>query len=116
MPEVFEFDPVAESKARRAGHRENSPAMLRGAGIAFVPKNNGAHLIVRHNDKVADFWPGTGKFGIRGEVDAEGNQRYHRGVRLLIKRLREFPTYIPEQAARIHAAVEARAATIRELE
>ena len=91
MSEVFEFDPVAESKARRAGHRENSPAMLRGAGIAFETKNNGAHLIVRHNAKVADFWPGTGKFGIRGDVDAKGDQRWYRGVRLLIKRLREVP-------------------------
>lgn len=58
MSEVY--DPTAESKARRAGHRESSPAMLRGAGI-------------------------------RGEVDANGKQRYHRGVRLLIKRLRGVP-------------------------
>ena len=91
MPEIHEFDPTAESKARRAGHRESSPAMLRGAGIAFEARNNGAHLIVQHNGRVADFWPGTGLFNIRGDLDRRGKPQYLRGVRLLIKQLREVP-------------------------
>ena len=39
-------------------------------------------LIVSHKGKVADLWPSTGKFNIRGD------KRYFRGVRLLIKILR----------------------------
>lgn len=54
-----------ESKERRAKHREKSAALLQERGIEFETKNGGAHLIVRHGDKVTDFWPGTGKWIVR---------------------------------------------------
>ena len=73
------------SQERRAGNRENSAAILRERGIAFEEKNDGAHLIVRHGGKVADFWPGTGKWRIRG-VEA-----YKRGVFPLIAALNKEP-------------------------
>ena len=69
------------SRERRAGNRENSAAILRDRGIAFEERNAGAHLIVRHAGKVADFWPGTGKYQVRG------TGKYRRGVFNLIKEL-----------------------------
>lgn len=72
-----------ESSARRARHRESSPELLRAAGIAFVSKNEGAHLIVTHNDVTVDFWPGTGKWNTR-PVDGKD----HRGVKPLIAYLK----------------------------
>lgn len=70
-----------ESEARRRGNRENSAKILRERGIAFESKNAGAHLIVTHGEHVADFWPGTGKFQIRG------SGKYKRGVFVLLKDL-----------------------------
>lgn len=49
-----------ESKVRRARHRRSSPEVLKGAGIDFETRNDGAHLIVQKNDRIVDFWPGTG--------------------------------------------------------
>lgn len=70
-----------ESKAKRAGNRENSAEILTQRGVSFTPKNGGAHLIVNHNGKVADFWPGTGKYQVRGAGP------YKRGVFNLLKDL-----------------------------
>jgi hypothetical protein len=72
-----------ESSARRARHRESSPELLSAAGIEFVSKNNGAHLIVTHNGATVDFWPGTGKWNTR---PADGKD--HRGVKPLIAYLK----------------------------
>jgi len=55
---------------------------LQKEGILFESKNKGAHLIVRHNGKVIDYWPGTGKFIDR----ATGKGK--RGIRPLLKYLR----------------------------
>lgn len=52
----------AESIERRAANRENSAQILERHGVAFDSKNSGAHLVVTHGDRVADFWPGTGKY------------------------------------------------------
>jgi hypothetical protein len=76
-------------KQRRAGNRESSAALLSERGIAFQSKNDGAHLVVSHAGKVADLWPGTGKYRIRrpggkGEV-------YRRGVFNLIRELERTP-------------------------
>lgn len=62
------------SKERRAGNRSNSAAILRERGIAFECCNDGAHLIVQHAGKITDFWPGTGKYCVRG------SGKYKRGV------------------------------------
>lgn len=73
-----------ESSERRARHRQSSPEMLRAAGIAFTTKNAGAHLIVTHNGRTVDFWPGTGLWHLRPH---DGRER--RGVRELIKHMRQ---------------------------
>lgn len=75
----------AHRKARqdkRAANRENAAVMLLEAGISFQSKNMGAHLIVSHNGKVVDFWPGTGKWMVRVK---EGIARRGFGVRSLMK-------------------------------
>lgn len=69
-----------ESIERRAANRQSSADLLRERGIKFDSKNDGAHLVVSHGEHVADFWPGTGKFILRGG-------RAGRGVFNLLKRL-----------------------------
>ena len=78
--EMFNYHNDA-SKVKRANNREWSANYLEQRGIEFESKNCGAHLIVKYNDKIADFWPGTGKFNIRG------GSGYFRGVKNLVKRL-----------------------------
>lgn len=72
----------AESLKRKQSNKCGSMRMLNTNGISFEEKNGGVHLVIYHEDKVADFWPSTGKFNIRGDG------RYFRGVRLLIKIMR----------------------------
>ena len=67
------------SKEKRAKNRVSSRHMLVAAGISFVEKNLGAHLIVTNNGYCIDFWPGTGKWIVRnGKLE-------RRGVKKLIK-------------------------------
>lgn len=70
------------SQVRKRNNKNGSMIMLGDNGISYETKNGGTHLIVNHKGKIADFWPSTGKFNIRGD------KRYFRGVRLLIKILR----------------------------
>lgn len=67
------------SKAKRASNREHSAKTLRTFGIEFTSHNYGAHLIVKCADEVVDFWPGTGKWFVRGQPDGK------RGVMNLVK-------------------------------
>jgi hypothetical protein len=53
-------------QVKRAANREQSPACLAQAGIEFVVKNEGAHLIVTGPAGLIDFWPGTGLWMLRG--------------------------------------------------
>lgn len=69
------------SQERRAANRESSAELLRQRGVAFEEKNDGAHLVVRHGRKVADLWPGTGKYSVRG------SGVYKRGVFRLLNDL-----------------------------
>jgi hypothetical protein len=69
------------SKEKRAHNRENSALLLQERGIQFESKNGGAHLIVTHNGKTVDFWPGTGKFVFRRST------KHGRGVKTLISAL-----------------------------
>ena len=71
----------AESVERRAKNRQSSAEILAERGIQFETKNMGAHLVVSHDGKVADFWPGTGKYIPRG------GGRPGRGVFNLLKLL-----------------------------
>ncbi len=70
------------SKAKRAANRTQSTRLLTDKGIRFNSSNAGAHLIVTHNDTVVDFWPGTGKWIIRGSGE------YCRGVFNLLKAIK----------------------------
>lgn len=72
-----------ESKIKRASNRETSADILRENGFAFESKNGGAHLIVSGATIIADFWPGTGKFSVRG------TGKYSRGVFSLLKILKK---------------------------
>lgn len=65
-------------KAKKLNNMESSTEILEGRGIEFEAKNGGTHLIVQHNGKVADFWPSTGKYNVRG------SSQYRRGVYNLI--------------------------------
>lgn len=67
------------SAEKRADNRDSSAQLLSDRGIEFEEKNYGAHLIVRAGKHVADFWPGTGLWIVRG------NGARRRGVFPLIK-------------------------------
>ncbi len=69
------------SKLKRAANRQGSAEILTARGIEFESKNGGAHLIVRHNGKVADCWPGTGRWIFRGGAPSG------RGVMNLLREL-----------------------------
>ena len=77
MGEIFNAMKEA-SQEKRANNRASSAQLLTDAGIDFVSKNAGAHLIVE--DRI-DFWPGTGLWIVRGET------KKHRGIRKLITRI-----------------------------
>lgn len=66
------------SKEKRASNRDRSTEMLVLAGIPFVSKINGAHLIVAEK---YDFWPGTGLWMERGKT------KRNRGIHSLMVRL-----------------------------
>lgn len=80
MGEVFREMREA-GKKKRASNRESSAQQLINHGIKFTSHNCAAHLIVEGKDGLIDFWPGTGKFIIRGG-------RKGRGVFNLIKAVR----------------------------
>lgn len=69
-------DVVPEMKQRsiekRASNRQKSADMLMSIGIEFDSKNDGAHLIVKGNGVIVDFWPGTGKYIPRGGKAGRG--------------------------------------------
>ena len=66
------------SQQKRAVNRKESVKLLTKRGIAFVVKNNGAHLIVKGRRADIDFWPGTGLW-IERDTGTTG-----RGVQKLI--------------------------------
>jgi hypothetical protein len=74
-----------QGKQKREDNRKYSPQVLKTEGVKFDRKNWGAHLIVHGNNETIDFWPGTGKWIVRGGKTS-------RGVFALIK-------YIKKQAA-----------------
>ena len=56
-----------QRKTNRSNNREHSAKMLRTFDIEFTSHNTGAHLIIKCGDGFIDFWPGTGKWLVRGE-------------------------------------------------
>lgn len=69
-----------ESQIRRAMNRESTAEHLTAAGVAFVSKNNGAHLLVAGDWSL---WPGTGRWR-HHSLPIEG-----RGVRDLLRAMQE---------------------------
>jgi hypothetical protein len=78
------FNALREAgRERRASNRGTTAELLRVRGVEFEAKNGGAHLVVRHAGKVADLWPGTGKYRVR--MPGGKGERYRRGVFNLLK-------------------------------
>jgi hypothetical protein len=71
-----------ESALRRATNQQRSCALLRFLGVEFEVKNEGVHLIVKHNGKTVDFWPSTGKY-----IPREPKPKHGRGVFNMLKML-----------------------------
>ena len=71
----------ADRRDKRANNRDASARLLRDVGIVFTEHNGGAHLVVRKDKKTVDFWPGTGKWTVRG------SSMYQRGVKNLIREM-----------------------------
>lgn len=60
------------SQANRAHNRNESPKILKRHGVEFESKNRDAHLIVHGHSVTVDFWPGTGKWIVRGGTSGRG--------------------------------------------
>lgn len=60
------------SQNKRAENREKSTNILIDYNINFESKNEGAHLIVKGSELIIDFWPGTGKYIVRGGEEGRG--------------------------------------------
>ena len=58
-------DVKAIQQQKREQNRLSGAEHLTKAGIQFTSKNDGAHLIITHANKIVDYWPGTGKFIFR---------------------------------------------------
>jgi len=74
MNETTEFwrDLRHEGQKKRATNRERGAALLAERGFSFASKNDGAHLIITHARKTADYWPGPGRWAIRGGITGYG--------------------------------------------
>jgi len=70
---------------KRAKNREWSTNHLKEKGFKLREHNCGAHIVVLSGNlapiALADFWPGTGKYKLRG------SSTYKRGVKNLVKDL-----------------------------
>lgn len=73
-----------ESQERRANNRRESARILAEEGINYSLHNDGAHIVVDHNGRQIDFWPGTGLW-----IDRHWQKR-RRGVRPLIDYIKTF--------------------------
>ena len=75
-----------QSQIKRSQNRDNSAELLRAASIPFESSDMGVHLIVRpaSSSFVIDFWPGTGKWIVRGHSGV-----HMRGVRNLLQWCKE---------------------------
>lgn len=73
---------LERSKQKRAANREASAVVLTTQGISYTTHNNGAHLVISAGGSVYDFWPGTGRWQLRG------SKKHSRGVMQLVRRIK----------------------------
>lgn len=66
-------------KGKRERNKHNSTHILDENNVSYDSHNNGIHLVVKHNGFIADFWPSTGKYMVRGST------KYKRGVHNLLR-------------------------------
>lgn len=71
-----------EKQAKRANNRESSPELLTEAGIAYISKSEGTHLIIQSKHGAINFWPGTGLWMVVNQ------QWQRRGVHSLLRYLK----------------------------
>ena len=71
-----------QRQEKRNHNKEQTTNLLKQAEISFESKNSGNHLIILSTPKI-DFYPSTGLWRVRGE------NKNHRGVRSLLKYLRQ---------------------------
>jgi len=70
MAEVWEGY-AERSKVKRAKNREQSERILTQFKVPHSVHNHGAHIIIECAGQMIDFWPGTGKWIIRGGPDGK---------------------------------------------
>lgn len=70
-------DHKRERAAKRENNLESSTKMLRDAGVVFVSKNNGLHIVIQTGKGIINFWPSTGLWSHAGTSN--------RGVKNLIE-------------------------------
>lgn len=68
------------SQEQRSHNRQSGRQRLQRCGVKFETRNDGAHLIVNHNGKAVDYWPGTGKWISRADRTRRG-----RGISQLLR-------------------------------
>jgi len=74
MGDIFR-DMTEYKKQKRASNTKNSTAILKLNNIEFESKNFGAHLIVKGEKELIDYWPSTGKFITRSGKKGRGVKR-----------------------------------------
>lgn len=72
----------AKKTEKRQSNTKFSTDLLNSLGVSFVSNNGGAHLVIKHNASVIDFWPSTGLFIARGTAVKR------RGVKNLLSALK----------------------------
>lgn len=50
---------------KKSKRRDQSPKLLKKAGISFRSSKDGVHLVVKGKRCTIDFWPGTGTWIVR---------------------------------------------------
>jgi hypothetical protein len=68
-------------KAKRARNRDYAATVLDRMGVKYGSGNSGVHLIIEHNNRRFDFWPGTGLW------KEYKTSKYYRGLDKLIAEL-----------------------------
>jgi len=70
------------NRQKKLNNKSYSTQYLIDNEIDFKSHNSGSHLVIMHGGlALADFWPSTGKYKVRGTI------KYKRGLMNLIKDL-----------------------------